>query len=188
MSGLGFQNPWGFAASRTLWPFVVMLAALLSWLRHEQTSIVQQQEQQLHAMASELAVSNAGRARAAERAASETAGSDFVIVLPEVAPVDAWIQAAQRASSAHGVRLGGLAVNPRAGAVATVGRTEVQLQWQGTYPAIKAALNEALDARQAAVLARLSLRKAPVAPGMVDAQIEVWVLARPNVASAVAGR
>lgn len=92
-------------------------------------------------------------------------------------PVTAEALAAQLAELAtSGVAVAGFTATPREPTASTLGRTEVQLQLQGPYPAIKQALAQLLDLNPSAVLAHLTMRRE--ASG-VDAQVTLWLLSPP---------
>ena len=136
------------------------------------------------------AIANATRANKISAAVviheSPRAPPDFVQALPDRPTIDTLVSMFESSSAAQGAVLVSVGATTRVASVASLGRVEVSVALRGSYPQVKAIITTAIQSTPALVIHRLSMRRL-ASPAEVDAQLELWLLARP-LASPASGR
>lgn len=127
----------------------------------------------------------AARTAAAAPAASQAAdATDFVAHLPPAAETPPLLQELQRSTKARAVQLTGVSTSIAEPTAQALGRVAVSVTLQGSYPAIKGVLADALARYEKnLVVQRLAVQRR-VSPTELEAKVELLLLGRPLLAAA----
>lgn len=164
-----------------LWAILTMTAVLLiilagSWLRNARIEEAAVTVRLAEAVG--LALPAAAPAAAPMR--------DFTASLGPVRPAEQLVEEVQQAAAGAGVALIALQVSEQAPRADRLGRTELPIELQGPYPAVKHCLAEILRRIPQSTVARLQWQRVEGTPDTVArAQLVVWFA--PTVAKASAG-
>lgn len=140
--------------------------------------------------AQELSKAETALARAKAAAATAPAASapsdttDFVVHLPPSAETPPLLQELQRSTKARAVQLTGVSTAATDPTAQALGRVAVSVTLQGSYPAIKGVLADALARYEKnLVVQRLAVQRR-VSPTELEAKVELLLLGRPLLVAA----